>query len=525
MAGNIQISRNPKSKVMGKRGKAWQAPRLSAAQRDPSTPSLGYQSMAARWHLMNSALGGTEMMRLAGKIYLPQHAHEPPHAYDERLAAALFTNYTRLTLDYLVGKPFGSPVTFTEDTDPRIQALAADMNLQGDDLTSVCKEWFEKALGKGFAHCMVEHPVAPNGGEYTLADQQRLNLRPYWVILDPEDVIAGEPQRGEDGEETYHHVRIKKYDTERVGYEEAIVERIYEYNRQYVVAEGAEPGDGVWKVVITIWRKGKREWDIESTTTSTLDVIPLTTYYTKREGTLVARPELLDLAYTNVTHWQSDSDQRACLTVARFPILAGSGVDEEKVITVGPHSFLSSTDPQSKYYYVEHTGAALAQGVKDLEMLEAKMAYYGAEMLKERPDRQTATSAIIDTSQTMAPLQRMVVSFISAVGQAMWFTAKWMNIDLDDDKATVDIYTDFAANTQKQKQAETLKESRAAGDISHAQYIKGLIELDLLPPGFDEAANTRERDAEAAKKMDDAIKTAQATKPVAAPGAPKPAAK
>lgn len=525
MAGNIQISRNPKSKVMGKgRGKS-AAPRLSAAQRDPSTPSLGYQSMSLRWHLMNSTLGGTEAMRLAGKIYLPQHAHEPPHAYEERLNAALFTNYTRLTLDYLVGKPFSVPVEFTEDTDQRIKALAADMNLQGDDLTAVCKEWFEKALAKGFAHCMVEHPVAPNGGEYTLADQARLNLRPYWVVLDPEDVIAAEPQRGADGEETYHHVRVKKYDIERVGYEEGIVERIYEYNREYAIEEGKEPTEGVWRVKVDVWRKGKREWEIESTNFSTLDVIPLVTYYTKREGVLNARPELLDLAYTNVTHWQSDSDQRACLTVARFPMLAGSGVDEEKVITVGPHSFLSSTDPQSKYYYVEHTGGALAQGVKDLEMLEVKCAYYGAEMLKERPDRQTATSAIIDTSQTMAPLQRMVVSFISSVGQAMWFTAKWMSLDLKDDKAAVKIYIDFAVSPQKQKQADTLKESRMSGDISHAQYIKGLIELDLLPPGFDETANARERDTEAQKKMDDAIKTAQATKPVAPAGAPKPAAK
>lgn len=518
----VQISRNPKSKVMGKGSGRSRTPRLSAAQRDPSSPSLGYQAMMARWHLMNHTLGGTEMMRIAEKIYLPQHAHEPDHNYIERLNAAVFTNYTRLTLDYLVGKPFSQPVTFTENTDPGIKALASDINLQGDDITAVCKEWFFKALGKGLAHCMVEHPVAPNGEEYTLADQQRLNLRPYWVILDPEDVVAAEPVRGEDGEETYHHVRIRKYDVERTGYEEGIVERVYEYNRVYETPEGAETG--LWRVQIQVWRKGQRDWEPEgSPRYSTLDHIPLVTYYTQRDGVLNARPELLDLAYLNVTHWQSDSDQRACLTVARFPMLAGSGIDEERVITVGPHSFLSSVDPQSKYYYVEHTGSALTQGQKDLEALEAKMAYYGAEMLKERPDRQTATSAIIDTSQTMAPLQRMVVSFISAVGQAVWLTGKWMGVDVEDDSATVDIFVDFAISQQKQKQYDTLLAARATGDISHTAFISGMVELDMLPPGFDAATNKTEIESEAQKKMDDAIKTAQATKPVAPVGGRPPA--
>ena len=52
----VQISRNPKSKVMSRA----RAPRLSAQQRDPSSPSLGYQAMMNRWHLMNHTLGGTE---------------------------------------------------------------------------------------------------------------------------------------------------------------------------------------------------------------------------------------------------------------------------------------------------------------------------------------------------------------------------------------------------------------------------------------------------------------------------------
>src|SRR3546814_11327266 len=49
--------------------------------------------------------------------------------------------------------------------------------------------------------------------------------------------------------------------------------------------------------------------------------LPLVTVYAERTGYLTARPPLLDLAWLNLAHWQSSSDQRHILHVARVPIL------------------------------------------------------------------------------------------------------------------------------------------------------------------------------------------------------------
>src|SRR3546814_6971269 len=43
--------------------------------------------------------------------------------------------------------------------------------------------------------------------------------------------------------------------------------------------------------------------------------LPLVTVYAERTGYLTARPPLLDLAWLNLAHWQSSSDQRHILHV------------------------------------------------------------------------------------------------------------------------------------------------------------------------------------------------------------------
>ena len=112
--------------------------------------------------------------------------------------------------------------------------------------------------------------------------------------------------------------------------------------------------------------------------------IPLVTFYSQRSGLMLAKPPLLDLVNMNISHWQSQSDQTAVLTVARFPMLASSGMMDEDEVVVGPNQWLATRDPAGRVYYVEHSGKAIASGRADLLDLEEKMAKYGAELMRVR---------------------------------------------------------------------------------------------------------------------------------------------
>jgi hypothetical protein len=115
-----------------------------------------------------------------------------------------------------------------------------------------------------------------------------------------------------------------------------------------------------------------------------LPFIPLVTFYADRQGSWSAsrrsrpgRPEH--------RHWQSTLDQTAVLTVARFPILASRGAISDDELTVGPNQWLQLPGPAGRFYYVEHTGKAIAAGRNDLLDLEETMAEYGAVSSRSVP--------------------------------------------------------------------------------------------------------------------------------------------
>src|SRR5690606_23373074 len=143
----------------------------------------------------------------------------------------------------------------------------------------------------------------------------------------------------------------------------------------------------------------------------------------KRTGLMECKPPLADLAHLNVEHWQSKSDQRNVLTVSRFPILAAAGVPADQKVTIGPNNFLTTDDVQGKWYYVEHTGAAIAAGQTDLESLEDQMATYGAEYMRKRPGDETATGRALDSAESSSYLAATVRDFQDCVELAMQYTA------------------------------------------------------------------------------------------------------
>lgn len=451
---------------------------------DPSTPSLFYQKMKYRWKLIETILGGTETMREAAEELLPKHMHEPDEVYEERLETSVFLNMTELTLDFLIGKPFSEPVQLMEDVPEELVGYAEDIDLQGNNLDQFAQAWYREALAKGFSHVLVETP-ANDGSIVSLADQRSKNIRPYWVHIPPENLIAAEAIRV-NGVETVTHVRLFEYETVRDGFEE--YEETYIRVMELVDLVGDNNPDD-FRVEYRRYIETKKStagvnWElVEGPIMTDLKAISLVTFYTNRKGFLESKPPLLDLAHLNVTHWQSGSDQRSILTVSRFPMLAGSGItdyENEKTI-VGPHGLLLADDPQGRFYYVEHSGAAIAAGRTDMKDLEESMALYGAQLLKPRPDRETATARSLDEAATTSNLQRMTFSFMDAVEQAMLLTANMIG---KDDGGTVRVNTDFSLNETEIVDLQTLVTARKDREISHEAFIAELKRRGVLHEDF-----------------------------------------
>lgn len=449
--------------------------------KSPATTSDAYDRMAPRWHLISTLLGGTEAMRGAGEAYLPMHPEETTKGYQQRIGGAVLLNMVQQTLDNLSGKPFKDPIKPNEDVPEGLATtMFDDVDLQGNNLHVFSRQWFEEGLAKAFAHVLIDMPrPAPreDGQPRTLDDDRKQGVRPYWVMICPENVLFA---RAEiiDGVEVLQHIRIMEYYTEQDGFAEVCKQRI----------RVLEPG------LVQIWvpkKKGKdkEEWALEDEWQTGLDYIPLVTFYAAREGFMEGKPPLMDLAQLNVTHWQSTADQRHILTVARFPILACSGAsaDESDRVVVGPNQILYNSDPNGKFYYVEHAGTAIEAGMKDLEMLERQMSGYGAEFLKKKPGNETATGRALDSAEATSDLSSMAGVFEDAIAQCLDITADWMR--LGSSGGTVEVLKEYEVAEENASAIEFIKYLREKNDLSRKAIIEQAKLMGILPEDFDEEAD------------------------------------
>jgi len=458
---------------------------------DPSVPSAAYTYMQPKWHRAATLLEGTEAMRRVGETYLPRHEHESDHNYNERLGTAVLYNYYELTLDTLSSKPFTDPVKVGEKVPDAMKELFDDIDLQGNNLTVVAHNWFKESMNKGLSHMLIDMPAMSEDEKEnrTKEDDNIEKRRPYWVPLKPENVIAIYEESVGGGAVQLRQVRIYEPIETMVGFSVMVVERI----------RVLEPGKWTVYEKIEDPRTKKPKWKIVEEGETSLPIIPLVTFYTDKEGTMLSKPPLEDLGHLNVRHWQSNSDQINILTVSRFPMLAVSGaVDfDNTAMAIGPRQLLGMRDPQGKFYYVEHTGKAIESGRNELIDLEDAMASYGADFLKRRPGNSSATARALDGVQSISKLQDLAMRFEDAMNAALFITAMWLNIDKEE-IGKIEVVKNYDGISLADADLRTLLQARTNRDISRNTFIRELQRRgnldDSINPDEETAAILAEQD-------------------------------
>lgn len=445
-----------------------------------ATPSIAYNSMQNRWWKMTTLLGGTDAMREAGEDMAPRHDNEKIKNYDERINCNVLFNMVDLTLRTWVGRPFASQIQYTDDFASHLKPLMDDVDLNGNNLDVFARKWFRDGIAKAFSHVLVEFPKVEVGEQRTLADDEAMNIRPYFVHVYPEQLIFALAERI-NGKEVLTHIRISEEIIEMDGWEEKVIEQIRVLELDVIDMGTDEAPDFQRKVRVDLHRKDEKDnWAIMESWYMDIDFIPLVTFYADRTDFMVGRSPLDDLADLNIRHWQSMSDQIAILTVARFPMLACSGGDDEEgKLIVGPKEWLFTADPTARFYYVEHKGAAIEAGRKDLADLEKRMQSYGAEFTKERPDRESASARNLDTVEATSPLQDATFRFNDAMNYALWIMSIWMN-KRHIGKATVP--TEFTS--PEAMELQTLYNTWMEGGLTIKEYLKELQRRGVLSEEF-----------------------------------------
>jgi len=433
-------------------------------------PCPAYHEMRKKWDLVDDLLGGTLRMRQAGTKWLPQEPAEKDEAYTIRLERTTLYNAYRDTLDRLCSKPFGKAVSVTDTGQQQLDKIKLNVDKTSKTLTPFAREVFYTGLNKGLAHILVDYPTMPKGA--TLADERRLGI-PSFVNIDPARLVGWSYSYDELGNPTLDHIRIK----EVLSLEDQLFNqstktryRVFRKNTWEVYEEKDgqvnKIGEGV----------------------NTLGVVPLVTIYFNRSGLMTADPPLEDLAWVNLSHWQSFADQRNMLRFARRALLLASGLDDDdmdKAIQIGPNQVFRTKSKDAKMTVVETSGAGLTAGRVDLQDLEEKMEILGMQPSIRKSGSATATGRAIDEGRAISDLESWVEATEGGLTDCYALAAKWVNFELPKD-FKVDIFNDFnVLGTASREKLDFLLKSVMAGKISHLRFMKEVRRLG----GIDEAAD------------------------------------
>ena len=367
--------------------------------------------MADERAMIATLMAGTGAMRAASTKYLPKAPAESDDAYEYRLAVSTLYNGMRRTVETMSGKPFSEPIKLGDDMPSQIVEWCDDVDLQGRDLHAFAHSVFADALANGISHVLVDYPPV-DAAAVTQLERAAIGARPYFVHL-KHDQITGWRSERINGVETLTQLRF---------------------------LESVNVPTGVWTVAAvqqvrvlepTKWstyRQNERgEWVLYEEGVVTLGKIPLATTYCDRQGYMQARPPLLDLAWLNIEHWQSSSDQSNILHVARVPILFAAGFDDG-ALKIGAGSVVSNDEPAATLKYVEHSGAAIAAGRTSIKDLEERMSLAGAQLLMHKPGARTATEKAIDSADADCALSLMTRNHEDTIDLALQFMADWENL-------------------------------------------------------------------------------------------------
>ena len=397
---------------------------VPGSQQRIDTPNYEWLDMWEYWRLPYSLWGGTKRMRKAGKYYLPQEPGETDQSYEARVQKTFLYNAYRRSIQSLAGQPFIKPVT-VHNLPTELEYLLDDADSMGNSLTEVAHNLLIDGLHYGKYHVLVDYPSVD--GNITLRDQRELNIAPYFNTVSPLNLIGWESERV-GGMNALLNIRIKEYSIEPVDeYQELLITRVRVYKPDEVE-------------VHAIYGRESGDFDVEGVSDNTLGRVPLITGYVEKTGFMSSRPPLEDLAWLNLRHWQSSSEQNVILHATRVPIFFASGFEEGELenTTIGPYRGISTTNDSANIRYIEHEGNAITAGERDLEKIEKQMEKMGSDILQQKGvSRQTATARQIDKSESLSVMQLAVRELEHSLEKAIQIAGDWINVDASDVKVTI----------------------------------------------------------------------------------------
>jgi len=443
----------------------------------PQTNAL-YDEKSPVWSLIDSLYGGTDAMQDAGQDYLPKNQEESTANYNARKSRSFLFNATKNTINDSVALPFSHPMS-VENAPERLEYLEDNVDAQGTNLTQHGRKTFRAAAKYGISFLFVEYPQLPKdeNGEVqklTLQQEQDLGFRPWIIHITAPNLLDWNTEVI-NNQKVLSMIKFREVvEVRNDEYSSSMVERIRVYTRETWEVWEQDPDDTTGK-----------KWVLIDSGFHTFGSIPLIPIPFREETFMTSEVVFEDLAWLNLQHWQSESEQSNILHYARIPILWLAGItkqEQKEGITIGSTKLASSTNPDAKLMFVEPTGAAIDAGRQHGQDIEERMQVLGTLPFIRRSANVTATAENINRQSEEAEIESWIRVTEAAYETAYIYAGQWMNIaesEFDED-FNVNIYSDFATGLMSGEDFDRLLKARAMGEITQETFLSEIQKRGVI---------------------------------------------
>ena len=438
--------------------------------------SLAYDEMAKDWQVVTDFLGSTRSLRDLGPRWLPRMKKEKSENYLRRLSTSYLYPMFRDTVDKIVARPFSRDIQIKGDLPARLEPMLANADGRGSSLTQFTRAVFRDAIAYGKSHILVEFPAG--GAGETEQDQVRAGKVPFLTFIPAAQLIAWNDHVDDAGRRVLDEIRFAEQEVVPFGaYAQRVMEVIWLLR-----------GDGSWE---KWWRRltnsNRGTYTIAESGVRSVPQIQLVTIYTHYLDHLVARPPLLDLAWTNAAHLQFLSRQNDHEQFLRTPIFMRSGWTQEEIekgVDLGASEGIGSTSAEAKAAWIESTGQAAAIGRAGIRATEEHAETQGLQHMATRTGDVRATAIAVDEAKTINNIQAWIRAMERGLEQAFGFAAELVRQPLPED-LRVDIWSDFPLDARAGTDIPQLLELYRAGALPLRELLAGVRLRGLLPPEAD----------------------------------------
>jgi hypothetical protein len=451
---------------------------------------------------------GTRALHERADVYLPRWSEEDANDYKIRSSLTeVFRAFAR-TVQAAVGMILATPPRIGDGTAKELAADWEDIDGRGTHGEVFAKRVLEDAMVDGFSAILVDYPPVPADEAFTLADEQALGLRPFWVHVTREQIISWTVEVPDWSLIiALHRERMARPELLRAFARQAILRQVvlWEPTDVRAGAYGTKKADryrvltlGTGGVQFIVWEKRKTDHGEafvmidQGTMTGAgrkpLPAIPLALCYAgNEEAPFVCDPPLLALAELNIGHYRVSADRRYLMRLCHAPTLAiigaempGAEDDESEApprqYKVGPnHVLMLPKGGDAKW--VAAPGDALQSSKEEKDDLVKQMAALGMSFLAkdQRGKSETALGRKLDDAAENATHATAARGLQDALEQAFQFHAAFRGVE----PAEVVVNTSYASPQVDPQIATVLWNAVAADRLDMESFIQYVQTGDL----------------------------------------------